>query len=227
MTPRLDRFGVEQTPVMTLDGAGPPVAEIVKLAAALGSFPAAGNHYPGLRRMLTEGDGAAFDYVVGVLEAAAPYIAGAFDLDRFELIEAGFSLVTTRPEALSPVQRAPHFDTVEPDVFAILHYLSETDGTAFFRHRATGVEVVSSKNLDRFVAAARRTPAPAGYVHASNAHYERTGMVEGRAGRLVAYPGGVLHSGLIPIDFEPSVDPARGRLTCNMFIRGRAGRAGA
>lgn len=206
---------------MVLDGVGPTVSHIVKLAAALGPFPVAGVNYPGLRRTLSAGDGAAYDYMVDLLETAAPYIGGAFDLDGFDLIEASFSLVTTPPEALTPVQRAPHFDTTESNVFAVLHYLAETEGTAFFRHRASGVETVSPDNIDRFVAAARLTPAPAGYIRASNAYWERIGMVEGRAGRLIAYPGRALHSGLIPPDFVPSADPRLGRLTSNIFIRGR------
>jgi hypothetical protein len=221
VTPRLERFGAQRTPVMVLDGAGPAISRIVEFAAALGPFPVAGVNYPGVRRTLCAGDGAAYDYMVDLLESAAPYIGGAFDLDGFDLIEASFSLVTTPPEALTPVQRAPHFDTTEPNVFAVLHYLAETEGTAFFRHRASGVETVSPENVESFVAAARRTPAPAGYISASNAYWERVGMVEGRAGRLVAYPGRTLHSGLIPPDFIPSADPRLGRLTSNLFIRGR------
>lgn len=225
LVPRLQRVGVAAAPVMTLDGLdrvdGLAPSAIVTLASALAPFPPAGRHYPGLRRVLGESDAAAFGYVRALLEAATPYLAGAFDLDGFDLIEASFSLVTTPAAALSPVQRAPHFDDPAADVFAILHYVAPCAGTGFFRHRATGIEKVTAANLDRYVAAARLSPAPAGYVAGGNAGYEAIGAVQGVAGRLVAYPAALLHSGIIPPDFVASTDPARGRLTTNLFIRGR------
>ncbi|MEO1968780.1 MAG: DUF6445 family protein [Sphingomonadaceae bacterium] len=53
-------------------------------------------------------------------------------------MEAGFSLVTTPHRQLSPVQRTPHFDSVDPDFYAVMHYLASCAGTAFYRHRAGG-----------------------------------------------------------------------------------------
>ena len=59
-----------------------------------------------------------------------------------------------------------------------------------------------------------------GYVTGSNAEYEQIGLVEAVPDRLVIYQGALLHSGLIPPDMVFSDDPARGRLTANLFIRG-------
>ncbi|MFA5964450.1 MAG: DUF6445 family protein [Sphingomonas sp.] len=219
--PRLNRFGEAKVPVVQVDAVGPPVGGIVALARALAPFPEAVNNYPGLRRVLNESDRAAFAYVVALLEEASSYIAGAFDLDAFDLVEASFSLVTTPPDRLAAVQRAPHFDDVDPDLYAVLHYVAPCAGTAFFRHRASGTEVVTATSVDAYVAAARRTPVAQGYIGLDDPAFACIGHVEGLAGRLVAYPARALHSGVIPAGFAGNADPAAGRLTTNLFIRAR------
>lgn len=222
MKPELRRVGESQSPVVVLDGFSGSPGDIVETAAALAPFEASrGTYYPGLRRIITPTDQAANAYVEQMLEAAAPFIGGAFDFDRFDLLEASFSMVTALPDALSPVQRAPHFDSTDPNYLALLHYLTDTPGTAFYRQRSTGIEIVDNGNVDRFVAAARaESAAMAGYIRQSGSYFEQIGAVEGRADRLVIYRGNMLHSGIIPEGMDFSSDPRRGRLTANIFIRG-------
>ena len=69
--------------------------------------PSAGPYYPGIRRIVSKADPDAWSYVEATLRAASPFLGGAFDFDRFTLIEASFSMVTAPPETLSPAQRAP------------------------------------------------------------------------------------------------------------------------
>jgi hypothetical protein len=222
MKPELRRVGESQSPVVVLDGFSGAHGDIVETAAALAPFEASrGTYYPGLRRIITPADRAANAYVEHMLAAAAPFIGGAFDFDRFDLLEASFSMVTASPDALSPVQRAPHFDSTDPNYLALLHYLTDTPGTAFYRQRSTGIEIVDDRNLDRFVTAARtESAAMTGYVRQSGSYFEQIGAVEGLADRLVIYRGNMLHSGIIPEDMDFSSDPRRGRLTANIFIRG-------
>ncbi len=221
--PVLHRFGLSQSPVLCVDALGPEPLAIQTMAAALGKFPSASNNYPGLRRIIRAEDVAAWNYVVALLEQASPYLAGAFDLDGFDLVEASFSLVTTPPAALSPVQRLPHFDSVDDTLYAVLHYLAPCDGTAFFRHAASAIELVTPGNCDGYVAAARRlaSAVPADFIRGTTADYVCIGTVEGVPGRLAAYPARFLHSGIIPAGFAGSPDPMLGRLTTNIFIRGR------
>lgn len=219
--PKLNRFGETPVPVMSVDAIGVAPECVIELAQPFAPFPPATNHYPGVRHIVAERDGAAFDYIVNLLEEATPYLAGAFDFDRFELTEASFSMVTVPPERLTFVQRAPHFDDVDPNIIAVLHYLADCAGTAFFRHCETGMEMISPATLGAYVEAARRTPAGVGYVGLDDPYFSCTGKVAGVAGRLVAYPASALHSGIIPTGFEPSTDPFRGRLTTNIFIRVR------
>ncbi|MES2445205.1 MAG: DUF6445 family protein [Pseudomonadota bacterium] len=222
MTPALHRFGESQSPVVTLDGFSGDPAAIVELAAALAPFPADhGTYYPGCRRIVTEADTAAYAYVEHMLEAAAPFIGGGFGFERFELIEASFSMVTALPAKLSLPQRVPHFDSTDPDYVALLHYLSDTPGTAFYRQRLTGIETVTARNMDSFIHTAKRESATLiGYTSASNQHFEQIGRIAGTADRLAIYQGCLLHSGVIPEGMTFSDDPRRGRLTANIFIKG-------
>ena len=224
MKPELRRVGVAQSPVVVIDDFTGAVDEVVDLAAAMAPFPSsAGNFYPGLRRSIVPGE-PAYAYVGRMLRAAAPYIGGGFDVDTFDLLEASFSMVTAPPATLAVAQRAPHFDSTDPDYIAVLHYLSDTPGTAFFRQRATGIERVDEGNMAAFVGTARQVNASlTGYIHGSNQHYEQIGQIEGMRDRLAIYRGSMLHSGIIPPDMAFSADPRVGRLTANIFIKGRRG----
>lgn len=204
------------------------IDEICALADALAPYPALkGNYYPGLRRVISSVDEAANAYVERTCRDAAQFIAGGFDVDSFKLLEASFSMVTTLPSQLSPAQRAPHFDSADPQYLALLHYLRvpEGSGTAFYRQRSTGIERVSQENLARFIGTAQREAAllasDSGYIAGSNAFFEQIGAIEALPNRLVIYQGCLLHSGIIPRSMSFSEDPREGRLTANLFILGR------
>jgi hypothetical protein len=224
MEPALRKFGVMQTPVVVVDNICGDLAPVIATAAALAPFPPATNYYPGLRRVIHSQD-SAYGYVEHLLERAAPFIGGAYDIDRFELIEASFSLVTCPPERLIAPQRSPHFDSTDDNYFAVMHYLCETEGTAFYQHRATGIERIRDINLNSFVetAKAENARASAEYIIDSNEYYERIGAAAGRLDRLLIYPGNLLHSGIIGSDNRLSSDPRNGRLTTNIFIRASGG----
>ena len=227
MRPELRRFGNEQSPVVVIDEFSGDLGRVLDIAAGLAPYAAQPNYYPGLRRLITKADDRADAYVEATCERAAQFIAGAFDVDSFELIEASFSIVTTPPDRLTPPQRAPHFDSIDPGYFALLHYLRvpADTGTAFYRQRSTGIERVTDANLQRFVAAAKseaaRLPADSGYIFGSNDYFEQIGAVEAVPDRMVIYRGSMLHSGIIPPAMKLSGDPREGRLTANIFVRGR------
>ena len=227
MKPELRRFGNAQNPVVVIDDFSGAVGGIVGLAAQLAPFPAMdGNYYPGLRRIITAADGPANDYVEHSCGRMAQFIAGAFDVDGFDLIEASFSMVTAQPSHLSPPQRAPHFDTTDPRHYAVLHYLNvpAESGTAFYRQRSTGIERVTEANVATFVQTAEREAellAPdSGYIQGSNQFFEQIGAIEAVPDRLIIYQGSLLHSGIIPRHMNFSDDPRAGRLTANIFVRG-------
>jgi hypothetical protein len=218
----LHHVGVSRAPVVTIDNFWGNTAPVIALAAALGPFPPSTNYYPGVRRVIGRDDGDAFAYINGVLERAAPYILGAFGIASFRIGQASFSMITTPSDQLDFSQRAPHFDSVESKYLAILHYLVPNYGTAFYRHRSSGVEEVTNLNLDRYVTEAKSQAAatPPGYIADSNAYYEQIGTCQGLRDRLVIYPGRLLHSALVPQDITLSDDPSVGRITSNIFIKG-------
>jgi hypothetical protein len=213
--------------VVVIDEYCGALLELLATAAALAPYPPTRNYYPGLRRVITADDTAANEYVERACQTAAQFIAGAFDIDAFDLLEASFSMVTTLPSDLSPPQRAPHFDTTDQKHLALLHYLRVPpgSGTAFYRQRSTGIERVTEKNIAEFVLAAETEaallPKDSGYIMGSDHFFEQIGSVEAVPDRMVIYQGSLLHSGIIPQEMSFSPDPREGRLTANIFIRGR------
>lgn len=221
MKPSVRVVGQSRQPVLVIDNfSGAPHA-VIEIAAALSPFgESRDTYYPGIRRHITPADRDAFAYAESVIDEIGPFLGDIFGFQWFDWIEASFSMITAAPADLIPGQRTPHFDSTEPGYLAILHYLSDTEGTAFYRQRATGVEVVTPQNVDGVLAAARAAAAHSpGYFHGSDAHYEQIGMVEGVADRLVLYRGSLLHSGIIPPDADLSEDPRKGRLTANLFVQ--------
>lgn len=226
MKPELRRVGESGSPVVVIDGFSGDLAETLQAAEALGPYPPLSNYYPGVRRIIGEDDPAAWSYVERLCGEAAQFIAGAFDVEGFDLIEASFSIVTKEPERLIGAQRMPHFDSTDQKHYALLHYLRVPagTGTAFYRQRSTGIERVTEANRDTFLRVAQsemsRMPANAGYIVGSNEFFEQIGAVEAVPDRLIIYQGSLLHSGIIPANMKLSADPREGRLTANIFVRG-------
>jgi hypothetical protein len=141
-------------------------------------------------------------------------------------MQAWYSLVTTPPAALAPIQRLPHVDGTDPAHIAMMLYLHRTGhgGTAFFRHRATGLESLTAADYPRYAAAvqaevARAGLPPAAYPTDGAPHFERTHVVAGNFNQAVFYRGNILHSGVIDNAAPLSADPRAGRLTINAFFR--------
>lgn len=224
--PELRHVGNSQSPVVVIDEFSGALEPILDITESLAPYPPLNNYYPGVRRVITRADKAADAFVEETCERAAQFIAGAFDFDRFDLIEASFSIVSTPPANLSPPQRAPHFDTTDQKHLALLFYLRVPpgSGTAFYRQRSTGIERVTEANVASFVrtaeAEAARLPADSGYIHGSDQFFEQIGVVEAVPDRLIIYHGSLLHSGIIPPGMPFSTDPKVGRLTANLFVRG-------
>jgi len=224
MDVKLHEIGTEKSRVVVVDDLIPDAHRFVETAAAMAPFdPEAVNYYPGLRRIFTQADTEAWDYVSTVLTAVAQFVGGAFNATGFTVNEASFSIVTHRPEQLRPAQRIPHFDSPDQNFVAVLHYLNDipNTGTCFYRHRATGFERITPQRAEAFATMRRLEgmPSQGGFIGDSNTLYEQLLRVDGRFNRLLIYQGALLHSGFIPHDFTFSGDPRSGRLTGNLFIQ--------
>lgn len=178
--------------------------------------------YPGVRAPLPR------DYVVEIMRPLFPMLYRTYGISRElrpRMLNTVFSLIGTPPERLSLSQRVPHFDASAPHHLAVLHYLAEGPfcGTGFFRHRPTGFERIGEERVDAYVEAGERYVARHGepaadYIVASTGHYELIDRVDYRPNRLLVYPGGLLHSGLVDPARDVDADPRTGRLTANIFV---------
>jgi len=221
-SPVIGRIGHEREPIVIIDGFSSDPAALVEQAAGL-SYTKLGPYYPGIRAP------AAAAYLAERMDLLQDVLANVFGAARgADLTECNYSIVTTPPRALLPIQRLPHFDSTEPENIAVLHYLCgpEDGGTAFYRHRATGFETVSTSRLADYTGVleeqVRRRGLPqADYVRADTALFEQTYKVDAAFNRLVIYRGWSLHSGAISPDLTFSPDPRKGRLTVNTFLRAR------
>ncbi|WP_338468352.1 DUF6445 family protein [Novosphingobium sp. ZN18A2] len=217
----IETIGAEAQPVIVIDAFVPDPQALAQEAAAL-RFGPMGPYYPGLRAAVPTPRVATF--VAPVAEAIAQTFGVNADLG---LIEAMYSLVTTSPAQLRPIQRLPHFDGCEPERLALLHFLGgcEGSGTAFYRHRATGFETVDKDRLGQYETALRRDvaengmPGPA-YIAGDTPVFERIARFEGRFNRALIYRGQSLHCADIAPDASFSADPRFGRLTVNTFLMG-------
>lgn len=193
--------------------------------ACLQDFAKITPHYPGVRAAL--GPAVCAEW----LRLLAPLLDQWFGAaaQGWEM-QAWYSLVTTPPADLAPIQRLPHVDGTAPEQIAMMLYLHRTGhgGTAFFRHRTTGLEALTAADYPRYAAAlqadvARTGLPPAAYATDGAPHFERTHVVPGDFNSAVFYRGNILHSGVIDNTAPLRADPLGGRLTINAFFRPAAG----
>jgi hypothetical protein len=139
---------------------------------------------------------------------------------------AYFSLLTQTGPTLTRLQRVPHFDSLDQRYFALVHYLNPGDfgGTGFFRHRPTGFERLTQTKFPMSTQAAeayfRMHGEPtARYIRESDGHFKLLETITYRSNRVVAYPGNLLHSGIVDPAKDIDANPRTGRLTANLFLQ--------
>lgn len=213
--------GAEAQPVVVIDGFAPDPDRFVDDASFL-SFRPIGEHYPGVRAPVAP------QMLRDLLERIAPLARDVFGAEGLEVVDAFYSLVTTAPARLAPIQRLPHFDEVSPSRLALLHFLStdESSGTAFYRHRSTEFESIDAARLPPYRSAldadlARHGMPEAAYIGGDTAIYEQLAFHRGTFNRALLYRSNTLHCALIPPDMTLNDDPATGRLTVNTFLDAR------
>ncbi len=218
---RIEYVGNAAAPVLVIDDFIPEAQSLIDFAAANDRFTESSKFYPGVRMT------APLRYVELTCELLRAPLAMAFgEAATIEPTESSFSLVTKRPEQLIPFQRLPHFDGTDPQQLAVLHYLGSAaqGGTAFYRHRSTRLEVITSDCVQRYVNAVNAEVAaigtlPTRYVSDGEPLFERIASFDAAFNRVLVYAGTSLHSGAIPPDFLPDRNPRTGRLTVNTFLR--------
>lgn len=197
-------LGESAVPLRIIDDvfADPLAARAAARAAQGPALPGdfyPGDFYPGSRSPLPDAFHPAFADWLGTL---LPGRAFASERNGF------VSVVSTPAADLLPIQTLPHFDTTDERIFAAVIYLFDEGfgGTSFYRHRSTGLEMLSRQSEPLYRAALRREVAdpallPRRYRNGGDALFERIHQLEARFNRMVLYPGRLLHSGDIAPDF--------------------------
>lgn len=193
-------IGQAKAPLLVIDGVFADPAAARDAAGQAGPALAhAGDFYPGSRSPLPDAFHPAFADWLGTL---LPGRAFASERNGF------VSVVATLAADLLPIQTLPHFDTTDEAIFAAVIYLFDEGfgGTSFYRHRSTGIEMLSRGNEPIYRAALRGEVAdpaslPRRYRNGGDALFERIHKQEPGFNRMVLYPGRLLHSGDIAPDF--------------------------
>lgn len=217
---RSERFSEENHRIVVIDDFLDSPGAVID-AASLQKFAKITPQYPGIRSPLPKNVSDSWAQML------SPLLNRAFGNDEKAWeTQVWFSIVTTKPGDLVPMQRLPHVDGTDPRQLAMMLYLDRTEhgGTGFFRHRTTGLESLTDANFPRYRAALEDDVRKAGmpkaeYTSTGEPHFERIHASEGAFNQAIFYRGNVLHSGLIKNDAPLSSDPAKGRLTINAFFR--------
>lgn len=227
MPVRVSEIGLAKSKIVTIRDLVKSPDELVDLACSMQPFPDESkmNLYPGFRRYFTNADKNAGIYVDSVLQSIAPIMQQVYGVKGFRLVNASFSMVTKTLAEMSPIQRAPHYDSASPSFFAMLHYLSAfpNGGTNFYRHKNTNIERISPNIEANYQNVLEGQFNSQNIIAAQNGFerenwFDKIGSVAGDYNQLAIYQGCILHSGDLNADFTPSSDPRKGRLTANIFI---------
>ncbi len=219
-TVRVLRVGLEQSPVLVVDRALLNPEALVAQACREVFAPPKNTYYPGLNADLDDG------IILGTVDVLRTALAQVFGLPtEMRLTCTGYyGLMCTPASELNAGQVVPHTDTLFGDNLAILIYLCPLgfEGTAFYRHKATGFETLSEDRKAAVGAAIERerpvlAQMPPAYADSGEPFFEQIGQVEAVFNRLVVYRSNLFHSALA--EGPLSADPVTGRLTANIFVR--------
>jgi len=211
----VEAMGREGVPLQVIDSAHPQPERLQDAAAAHWFAREAGDFYPGIRTPAPAG------YPDWLAQAAL-----ATGMARLPtVLRTTFAIATDAADALAPIQRIPHFDTLDPTMLAAVHYLCAPPhgGTSFYRHRGTGYERIDPSRAAAWRQGLTRDreqhglPAPH-YPTEHTAGFERIGLAALRFNRLILYPANCLHAG--DLGAAPLAhDAVHGRLTLTSLLR--------
>jgi hypothetical protein len=186
------------------------------------------NFYPGMRATMPEDFSSAFRAWL------TPILRNNGVLLRDQVLshdESFFSVVTTPSAKLLPIQRIPHHDSTDPQLFAAVIYLCDTrftgtkfGGTSFYRHRRTGYEAITAENHTNYQLALdhemrRHGPPRLEYMNGDSLLFETIFSTPCKFNSAVIYPGRMLHAANIHTPFEPPRTQSEWRLTITAALQ--------
>ncbi len=216
----VEYVGNEQQPVLIIDNFLDKPELLIDYCCQYGNFNTADSMYPGVRKSAPD------FYMQALYEHLRPILAKEFGLrdQHIRTIDSSYSLVTTDPSQLKPVQSIPHFDSLNMSELASVYFLcgKEKGGTSLYRHRGTGFEYLNAQRIEEFSSSlnesTKNKSMPKQYMNGSNELFEQIASYPANFNRFIMYRCTSLHSGNIAKDFDFSPDPRKGRLTLNTFV---------
>ena len=216
-------LGHEAQPLVVIDDLVDDPEALIALAEADPPFVAQPtDYYPGIRKPISN------TYSDILLQKVEPVLRDVFGLEHQyqpQVRLSAFSLTTTQPQNLRPIQCVPHIDNHAPNQFAVVHYLCQEKfgGTSFYRHRSTGYETITAERLEHYFKVLKQEvmaddSAGRDYINGNTRLFERIARIKVRFNRALIYRSCSLHSGDISAAVGLSSDPRVGRLTLNSFI---------
>ncbi len=213
------QLGEDQCPVVVIDNFARS-ADRWRGEAAGDGFAFRGDFYPGKRRPVGP------DYFADVGRRLGSILRTVYGCRRsLKVDRALYSIVSTCSDQLSLAQRIPHIDDVSAHAFAMVHYLSDAPfgGTAFYRHRSTGLARISAERHQDYLSAleadlAHHGTPQAAYVSGGTPVFEHIGSAGFAYNRAVIYPGNLLHCSIVPKHIDHPDAPQNGRLTIAAFF---------
>ncbi|MBE0367496.1 MULTISPECIES: DUF6445 family protein [Pseudoalteromonas] len=177
------------------------------------------NSYPGLWAKVHNDY---FAFIKNVIDAlSTPFNYSANNVKR---VSCNYALVTQEPSSLQPFQTIPHFDLPKDNQIALVHYLCDAQfgGTGFYSHKSTGINRVSRHNHDDYIHSIKKeidthTAQSPQYITHTHPLFVREHYEAAQFGKIVAYPGNLLHSACIPQQLPKANDLRSGRLTITTF----------
>ena len=215
------KIGIDQQELVRVDSYIQGADTLRQDAITRNSFAVADSYYPGIRMTISDA------YIVGLVRNFQGIIRDFFGLDLRNIKTAAskFSIITFKPQDLSPMQCIPHFDAPSRNSLAVIHYLCDApdSGTSFYRHDETGYEYIDKgrlKKYERSIVKRLHDPRlnPSGYMCDTTDDYEEIASFKAVHNRLLMYRGSSLHSGIIKPDYNFDANPDTGRLTITSFI---------
>ncbi|WP_158968345.1 DUF6445 family protein [Paraglaciecola sp. L3A3] len=218
------QVGVEKTRVFVIDDFLLDLNPLLNNAHQKTCFsPEKVTAYPGIRTELP----VAYTELVG--DFLKPLFERVYQVPselNYRLKAGKYSQISLIEDELEEKHCLPHYDSVNPHYFAVLHYINpgEFGGTSFYHHKPTGFEnIYQSRKVEYLQSVTDHLKAHSGtfyqqYFVKSDGHFDCSGTIGYQQNRMLVYPGSLLHSAVINPVNDISSNVKVGRLTANMFI---------
>lgn len=224
---KLLHVGNEKTPIIIIDNFVCDANELIEVANTAfkdnGFMTQFSDYYPGIRKNAPSH----YQHKLAEQLLSLLRLHQAFEgLKSLQIIMSAFSIATTPPKQLRPIQMLPHFDTPKSNQLAMVHYLCDEShgGTSFYRHESTGFETITDSRHLHYREIIKRQAMESKlhenphYIDGDTRLFTRLLSVKAKMNRAVIYPSNILHSGNIKPAGGLSSAPSTGRLTISSFI---------